>query len=272
MNDIFDFRRFRWYARKEWSETWKVLALSVVAASIITALLILQKWIIVHNVDYDIHEALRTSESLVITFILGIMMASSFVWRAFSNKTDAFAALTLPVSVLERFVFAWIIAVPFTFFWCFLVSKIMWELATPFFLRDFPKLVIRPMLPTLNNDSSDSYGLVFFLVLPALFMWGALTLGRLNFLKTLGIMVAAGFVFFLLQSEHLKMVFPNAFEMQILSPFPMTQPRIYIESAKGVYYGRLFSTFEEVYRVWWVFVVPVVLYASVFFKLKEKEI
>ena len=277
MNDIFDFRRFGWYARKELSENWRVMALSVVAVITIIGYQVYQEWRFVHSINYKNDYIVKTAWSFAVPVIIGIMMASSFVWKAFSNKKDTFSALTLPISVLERFVFAWLVAVPFTVGACFLLWKILWSIAAPLFLQDFPQLIIAPAFGSLANggaswDESVPYASVLFFCGSALFMLGAVTLGKLNFFKTLGICTVLGIALFWLQMEHLEVIFPKAFKIHMNGPFPFIPPKIHVQSSKGVYSNTLISTFEGIYRVWWVFVVPLVLYACVFFKLKEKEI
>ena len=272
MNNIFDFRRFGWYARKEFSENWKALALGIVASMALTAFTIYGRWQEIHNTE-NVVVSIETSESLLVMLALGIMFASSYVWRAFSNKKDTFSALTLPVSVLERFLFAWLVAVPLVALVSFVVSQTMWSLATPYFLRDFPKLIVEPVLQYSDHSSPpDNYGFVFYLCAPAVFMWGALTLGRLNFLKTLGISILAGILFLWLQDKHLAAIFPNVFDVSSGFPFPIGRPFINIQTTKEVFANNLVSTFEGVYGIWWIFIVPLVLYASIYLKLKEKEI
>lgn len=267
MNDIFDFRRFGWYARKELSENWKAIALSAIAITTLIGFYTYQEWEFVHSINYESDYVVKTAWSLAIPIILGIMIASSFVWKAFSNKKDTFSALMLPVSVTERFVFAWLVAVPFLIIICVLIAQVCWAIVTPLLLQDFPKIIIEPMSGG-ETSKTNQYGSVLLFSGPALFMWGAVTLGRLNFLKTLGLIIIVGVAFWWLQNEHLEAIFPSGFD----SYFSSMPPIITIQSLKYIYSTKLVSDFEGVYRIWWVLIVPLMLYACVFLKLKEKEI
>ena len=272
MNDIFDFRRFGWYARKEFSENWKALALGMVASVVVTSFSIYGRWQSVKSGEqWDFK--VDTTESLGVLLILGIMFASSYVWRAFSDSKDAFSALTLPVSVLERFVFAWLIAVPFVALISFVISQTLWSIAKPFFLQEFPNFKVEMVLENANLLSNlDWYFFVFCLTAPSLFMWGALTMGRLNFLKTLGIVFFTGLISIWLQDKHLATIFPNSADISSALPVPIRRPFINIQTNQGVYANNLVSTFEGIYSIWWLLILPLVMYTSIFLKLKEKEI
>ncbi len=275
MNNTFDLRRFGLYARKELSENWKPMALSMVAVTVIICHHIYQEWQSVHDINYKGNYTVKIASSLGVCVILGILLASSFVWKAFSDKKDTFAALTLPVSLPERFLLAWLIAIPIPTIVVSAISQILWRIVTPFFLRDFPDLVIKYSINSLAHGSSsqlDAYGLVLFFGGPALFMLGAVTLGRLNFLKTLGIVIAVSFAFYWAQNNYLHIFFPSAFELQTSPPFPFIAPSIQIQFSKGIFSNTLNSTFENVYRMWWVIGVPLLLHVITYLKIKEKEV
>ncbi|TAH06616.1 MAG: hypothetical protein EAZ14_12410, partial [Runella slithyformis] len=173
---------------------------------------------------------------------------------------------------------AWLIAIPIPTIVVSAISQILWRIVTPFFLRDFPDLVIKYSINSLAHGSSsqlDAYGLVLFFGGPALFMLGAVTLGRLNFLKTLGIVIAVSFAFYWAQNNqnnYLHIFFPSAFELQTSPPFPFIAPSIQIQFSKGIFSNTLTSTFENVYRMWWVIGVPLLLYVITYLKIKEKEV
>ncbi|TAF91956.1 MAG: hypothetical protein EAZ32_16570 [Cytophagia bacterium] len=128
MNNTFDLRRFGLYARKELSENWKPMALSMVAVTVIICHHIYQEWQSVHDINYKGNYTVKIASSLGVCVILGILLASSFVWKAFSDKKDTFAALTLPVSLPERFLLAWLIAIPIPTIVVSAISQILWRI------------------------------------------------------------------------------------------------------------------------------------------------
>ena len=197
-------------------------------------------------------------------------IASSYLLKSFSNQQKTFATLTLPVSTFEQFLYAWIVAVPVAAFICYILWKIAWSVFLPYFLNDVPDLLI-------GNDSKywaeNPYFSVFILGGSAIFMWGAVTLGRLNFLKTLGILLAVGLVIFEWgQNRLLDALFPNAYNIQTPAPAPWIPQMVTIESSKGIFSNDIHSTFEGVYQFWWVLCVPLLLYTIAFLKIKEKEV
>jgi hypothetical protein len=270
MKDTFDLRRFGLYARKEFSENWKAYALSLVGLSAIMGYNIYQDWNYVHSNLYDKKYPLEIYSYLAIAMGPMTWIASSYLLKSFSNRQQTFATLTLPVSSFEQFLYAWMIAVPFATFICYVLWKIAWSVFLPYFLNDIPNLLI-------GNDSNywtgNPYVSVFFLGGSAIFMWGAVTLGRLNFLKVLGILITVGLLLFEWGPNRLlKATFPNAYHIRKPAPAPWIPQMVTIESSKGVFSNDIHSTFEEVYQFWWVLCVPLLLYTITYLKIKEKEV
>ncbi len=270
MKDTFNLRRFGLYVRKEFSENWKAYALSLVGVSAILGYNIYQEWNYVHSNLYNKKYPLEIYSYLLITMGPMTWIASSYLLKSFSNRQQTFATLTLPVSSFELFLYTWVIAVPFATVSCYTLWKIAWSIFLPYFLNDIPDLLI-------GNDSNywtgNPYISVFLLGGSAVFMWGAVTLGRLNFLKTLAILIAVGLLLFEWGANHLlEAIFPNAYHIRPPAPAPWIPQKITIESSKGVFSNDIHSTFEGVYQFWWVFCVPLLLYTITFLKIKEKEV
>jgi hypothetical protein len=270
MKDTFDLRRFGWYTRKEFSENWKAYALGLVGIIAIIGYNIYQEWNYVHSNLYDKKYPVEMYTFLVITMGPTIWIASSYSLKSFSNRQQTFATLTLPVSSFEQFLYAWLIAMPFSVFTCYVLWKIAWSVSLPYFLNDIPDLRI-------GNDSgywtTNPYLSVFLLGGSAIFMWGAVTLKRLNFLKTLGILIVVGLVIFEWgQGKLLKILLTNAYNIRTPAPAPWVPQMVTIESSKGIFSNDIHSTFEGVYQFWWILCVPLLLYTVTFLKIKEKEV
>ena len=270
MKDTFDLRRFGLYARKEFRENWKAYALSLVGILAILGYNIYQEWNYVHSNLYDKKYPLEIYSYLIIAMGPMVWIAGSYSLKSFSNRQQTFATLTLPVSSFEQFLYAWMIAMPFATFICYALWKIAWSIFLPYFLNDIPGLQVE------KNSmywTGNPYISVLFLGGSAIFMWGAVTLGRLNFLKTLGILITIGLLIFEWgQGRFLKILFPNAYHIRKPAPAPWIPQKITIQSSEGVFSNDIHSTFEGVYQFWWVLCAPLLLYAITFMKIKEKEV
>jgi hypothetical protein len=270
MNNTFDLRRFGLYARKEFRENWKVYALGLVGAFAILMFFLYSQWEFVHRPYFDkAHYNLDVFHSL--TMMLGPMtwVAGSYILKTFSNRKQTFTALTLPVSAFEQFFYAWVVAVPLSIFVCYVLWKIVWAIVMPYFLADLPDLKI-------TEDSIywtyNPYFSVFFVGGSSVFMWGAMSLGRLNFLKILGILIVVGFVFEWGQNRILKAILPADFSILSYSSIPWLPQMAQIRYSQGVYSTKFHSTFENIYGFWWILCVPLLLYTITFLKIKEKEV
>lgn len=271
MNNTFDLRRFGLYARKEFRENWKVYALGLVGVLAILLYFIYDEWEHAHNASLrKMGYFLNIFRSL--SMMMGPMtwIAGSYILKIFSNRQQTFAALTLPVSAFEQFLYAWVVAVPLSSLVCYVLWKIVWVIALPYFLADFPDLIIEKDSIYWTYNPAFS---VFFVGGASVFMWGAVSLGRLNFLKTLGILIAIGLVVFEWgQDRFLEIIFPNAFSIQTPAAAPWVPQMVTIQSSEGIFSNDIHSTFENIYGFWWVLCVPLLLYAITFLKIKEKEI
>jgi hypothetical protein len=274
MNNTFDFRRFGLYARKEFRENWKAYALGFVGMVAILVYYIYAEWTYIHNPyfvkNYIKDYTIDIKSSLTIAIGPTVWIAGSYILKAFSNRQRTFTTLLLPVSLFEQFLYAFTVSIFLSMFICFVFWKIAWAISLPYFSADFPNLKI-------INDSkywtSNPYFSVFLLGGNAAFMCGAVALGRLNFLKTLGILIAVGvLVFYWGQGEFLETLFPNVYEIRMPTPAPWVPQKITIQSSEGIFSNDIHSTFENIYGFWWVLCVPLLLYAITFLKIKEKEI
>ena len=269
MNNTFDSRRFGWYARKEIRENWKAYALGLVAVLAVLWYFIYQEWGYLHSPFFDKGDyKVNIFRSLAIMIGLMTCVAGSYTLKAFSEQKRAFTTLTLPVSSFEQLLYAWIMTVPFSIGACYVLWKIAWSMALPYFLKDTPGLAF-------EKDSvflvTNPYFSVFYFGGSAAFMWGAVSLGRLNFLKTLGILIGVGLVFEWGQNRLLKAIFPADFSIQAYSSIPWLPQMAQIQY-KGVFSRQFHSTFENIYGFWWILCVPLLLYVITFLKIKEKEV
>lgn len=269
MNNTFNIRRFGLYARKEFRENWKAYALGLVGLTAILGYNIFQEWGFVHT-RYNIGNSYHVDIYPYLATIMGlaVWIAGSYSLKSFSTKKETLSALTVPVSSLERFLYAWIMTVPISMLVCYIIWKMAWFIAFPYSLSHIPKVKI-----VFKSDiwSDNPYFSVFILGGSAAFMWGALALGRLNFLKTLGILIVVGLLFEWGQNRLLKAIFPADFSINSYSSIPWLPQTAQIKY-QGVYSSTFHSTFENIYGFWWILCVPLLLYVITYLKIKEKEV
>jgi hypothetical protein len=259
MNDIFSLQRLGWYARKEFYENWKLYVLAILAMlawfgytyyAIFNGI----KYAILSDSDSsnlsNIYNAGRRN-ALIPSLVVGICLVAGHAFHQFTTKSKTLTTLLLPVSVLERLVFAILLSLP-----VFLLVVIgFWAgldvVVRPFFASKFAHL----HQFTAISSISDFYSKEVFKydALPAvgaLCMLGAVTLGRLNIFKTTAILLLfAWFVFFKLHQY---------WHDWLLADF------------KGQ--NLIFeSTYVLITDFWWVFAMPVLLWVATYFKIKEKE-
>lgn len=269
MKDIFELRRFGLYARKEFRENCIAYALGLVGMMSIVTYYVYYEWTFVHSGSYYTNYKLDTSISLLLMMALAVWVNASYSFRSFTNKRQTLAALTLPISLTERFLYAWVITLPLSVGIGYTVWKIVWAIALPQFMNDVPNL------QTIGTPywTTNPYTVVMFLGGAGVFMLGAVTLGRLNFLKTLAILIGIGYLVFSWgQEKLLSVIFPTVYKVKPFAPVPWLPPRITIQSTKDNFFNDIHSSFEDVYQLWWLLCVPVLLYAITLLKIKEKQV
>lgn len=267
MNDTFDLRRFGWYAQRELRENWKAYALGLVGMMALMAFFIYSESSKVPEKYRDI--PIDIYPSLVITMGMMVWVSSGFSLRGFSTVDERFGTLLLPVSNLERLLYAWLVSLPVPMLVCAFVWKISWLLIIEQWKQDIPTLKI-------NTDfaywADASYFSIFILTGSAVFMLGAMTLGKLNFLKTMGVLLLAGVAVLQWgQGYLLRAMFP-AEGLRYPTPAPWVPPTITVRSPEGISVERIHSVYENLYQFWWVLCLPICLYVIVFLKMKEREV
>ena len=266
MNDTFDLRRFGWYAQRELRENWKAYALGLVGMMALMAYFIYSESPKL-PAQY-IKAPIDIYPSLMITMGMMVWVSSGFSLRGFSTADERFGTLLLPVSNLERLLYAWLVSLPVPMLVCAFVWKISWLVIIEQWQQEIPSLKIN-MEPAGWTDSP--YLLIFILTGSAVFMLGAMTLGKLNFLKTMGVLLLAGVgVLYWGQGYLLRALFP-AEGLRYPTPAPWVAPTITVRSEAGITVERIHSLYENIYQGWWTLCLPICLYIIVFLKMKERE-
>jgi hypothetical protein len=269
MNDTFDLRRFGWYARKEFRENWKAYALFPLVILVIQLGAIYQLCGPLR--DYVYYEQLTSGymllpyPSLILSAGIALWLAGSFSFRYLATPQQSLPALTLPVSAFERFCFAWVIAIPISLLLVYSLWYFSWSIATPIIKVLYPKAYVEYH----KYHSLGIYQSVFVFVYSAAFMLGAVVLGRLSFVKTIGIAVGIFTLLYIFQKIVLHAVLHDANEV-VFSPYPGPTFLSFRTASKELI--QPISTFETPYEIWWYYCLPVALWGITYLKLKEKEI
>lgn len=270
MNNTFDLRRFGLYARKEFRENWKVYALFLIGIVVIQFALIYQLCNPMRDQFYYKqlnHYTLNPYQTFFTSASLTLWLVGSYVFSFFPTSSKAQSTLTLPVSALERFSFAWIITLPVSLIIVAVLWGLSWVLATPIIASSFPKAIV--------DYKGKSYFFLASMVAVwlftyfAAFMLGAVVFKKYNFLKTLATGMLVLLVFYLVQQGVLTTILPNASEVTPFSFFGY--PLLNVRTVSNLHL-QLGSTFELPHTIWWAGCLPIILWVTTYLKIKEKEV
>lgn len=272
MNDLFDIRRFGLYARKEFRENWKVYALFAVGIVVMQLVFIYllckpleNKFYYDQLKGYDLNPFAGLFNSAVIaTWISG-----SYAYSYFSSSSKTFSSLTLPVSPLERFCFAWLLTIPLSLIITAILWRVTWLFTTPFVLSTFPKVsIVMDYSKAFRNVVQTSLSIGVFGISGA-FMLGSLVFRKYSFFKTLAIGLGAILLLYAFQQNVLTAILPNADRVETY-PYPgFIYASVRTISKLHIQFG---STLELPYLIWWVWCLPVILWVATYLKIKEKEV
>lgn len=269
MNNTFNLRRFGCYARKEFRENWKAYALFPLVISVIQLGAIYQLCMPLQDPVYykqlTAGYMLLPYPSLLLSAGITLWLVGSFSFRYLATPQKSLSALTLPVSVFERFFFAWIITVPVSLLLVYSLWHFSWGIATPIIKLLYPKAFVE-----YNKYYSVSiYNSIFVFVYSAAFMLGAVVLGRLSFVKTIGIAAGIFFMLYIFQKIVLYGILSDVTEVIFPALPGITYLSIRTISKELI---QPISTFETPYKIWWYYCLPVALWGITYLKIKEKEI
>lgn len=270
MKDTFDLHRFGLYARKEFRENGKTYALFPLF--IIGLQLFLIYWECSPLRDSSYYNQLKRYRldpysSLYISSVIVPWIVGDFMLRSFSGRQKTLNTLTLPVSVLERFCFAWLITVPISLLLVYGLWKLNWFVGMSVIKETFPKAYVE--YRTSHFGKFQPYDAVFVFGLSAAFMLGSVVLGRFSLLKTLSIIIGIGAVSYCVKSYSLHFFIPDTKNM-VFAPTPFLGEFLNMETVSGL---RLWprSTMRIPHFIWWIYCLPVVLWGVTLLKIKEKQ-
>ena len=263
MNDIFSLQRFGWLMRKIFIErTAQILGtigLCISITFILYAMTYLMQGI-----------AVAQNAAFLVGLTLGGPLVASIVFGYFGNNATGASFLTLPASILEK----WLSGVLFVGVIYFLIFLLCFRLIDFAFVAYYHNS-LDPHLPYYKEQydgvhifsytefvASTAY--LLFFNFSGLIMLGALFFNKAAFVKTAfivcGIMVGA----FLLNFLVVKLLINNT---QIAFPFNIVWIRVGDERAALVYSQESERNIIFIFR----FVLPAIFWSLSLLRLKEKE-
>jgi hypothetical protein len=269
-SDVFSFRRLYWFARKEILENWKVNLLSLVAILAVNVgyyAIAYQGFTFLDKKSLSTND-IGTNNALSLTVIIGVLFVADRSFHYFSTKPKTIAALTTPVSVIERM--AWFIIYTFPIFIsaAFVIWKCVSWLSIPIFKAAFPTLGTA-VVQSATSGNSDHTGAFLITTMVLLLALGGIALGRVSFLKTLAITIAAYFGLTALNSLFIRYLLANKPTIIFNSNTIFTPTPVFVW--QGSITKSLESSYENVGQ-YWLYCLPVLLLVTIYFKIKDKEV
>jgi hypothetical protein len=269
MNDIFNIRRFGWYARKEFRENWKVYALFTVGIVVMQLVFIYFMCEPLRNKSYynKLNSyTMNTFTSLFNAVAITAWIVGSYAFHLFPSSSKTISSLTLPVSTFERFSFSWLLTIPVSFLVVVTVWRVTWFLVTPTIIDAFPKVMID--YDNIYQNVLNSITVIWIFAFSGIFMVGAMMFKQYSFLKILGLGLAGVVILYIVEEWVLSALLDNQSVLKI--PYPgYTFLNVTTESKLHL---AFYSTFDSVYKIWWVGCLPVILWVATYLKIKEKEV
>jgi hypothetical protein len=268
-SDVFSFRRLYWFARKEILENWKINLLSLAAILAIN--------VGYYVVDYQGYKFLdkkslsmseiETKNAFALTLIIGVLVVADRSFQYFSTKPKTIAALTTPVSVLERMAWFLIYTFPIFISAAFVIWKCVSWVAISIFKATFPTLGSAIVHSTTVAQSNNDFTFIMaaLILIAAL---GGITLGRVSFLKTLSIGIIAITTITVVNSLLIRFLLTGKPDIIWNSNSIFTNPSVSIWQGSTKY---LKSSYENIGQ-YWLYCLPVLLLVTIYFKIKDKEV
>ena len=260
MSQLFDFSRFGRLFRKHTAEHLRSYFMS-------TVVLLGGIGLVLGYVAYLSPQALDPSLQGIV-FILGLLSSGTFftstVLAEFGNQRQATAALMLPASHFEKYLVAWLYALP-----VFLLVYI-----GCFYLMDGLVLQLddwagpKPALVSLFSSEDKIYSsLVAYALLSAAFLWGSIFFGKQQFIRTAFALLLGGVVLAVVNFQAQKWLIGQG----LISAIPYSTVK-FQDGTSGV--ASTISLSEAQLR--WLVVVPVGLlllsWAGAYARLTEKQL
>ncbi len=258
MNNIFDLQRFGMLFRRHTVENFRYYLMSLAVFSGILILIFSFLFFTGRGNERVISENSQFGVFIVF-LLLGGTIYTSTIFGELSEKKHAIASLTLPASINEKFLTAWVytaIIFPLLFTICFYCVD--WI---------FISVISRGSYQRMINVFSDPFfpAFFFYALLNSIVLWGAIFFEKLHFIKTAFVVFIAALILTAFSSYLIKSIIPGDVHPTIpFSGFSIFSDRYFFvqlqEEQRQLFFGLVIST------------MTVLFWLAAWFRVKEKEV
>jgi hypothetical protein len=262
MNDILNLSRFGWLIRKVFLEKTALVLGSMLLCFIVTFIFYGMTMLL-----QGISEA--QNDAFLVGLTLGGALMASVVFGYFNNDATGVSFLTLPASVLEKWLSG--IVIIGLYFLLFLVYFRLIDLAfvaqyhnnlnthAPYYKEQYELVNIIPF-----TGSTAAQNFMMFFNFTGIMMLGALFFNKAAFIKTALVICSILVAAFLLNLLIINLLIKN-----VQTAFPFTVVWLWIGKERAQL--ELSPENADKAKIIFRFVLPAVLWALSLLRLKEKE-
>ncbi|RYE32514.1 MAG: hypothetical protein EOP42_09320 [Sphingobacteriaceae bacterium] len=259
MNQTFNLNRFLMLFKKHVIENYKTYLMSV---GVLAGILFL--WL---GLSAYFNDGFLPIGSQMGCFVAGLLLGgcifTSLIFADLGNKKEAISALTLPASVLEKYLVSWIVS--FLIFTVIFTGVFYAVAATVIGLGHNSSGKENVLLNVFSDDQKAYYGFIIYIVLHAVVFLGAIYFEKLHFIKTAFAFFTGAFLLSLINRPILSAMFnQRIIGTSIFSPVNISNGK----EAFQIHAPDVKTQTEAIITG----VVVLVLWISAYYKLKEKEV
>lgn len=258
MKNHFSLRRFGLLFRKHTVEHYKSYLMSLV---VLVGAMVLLMSVFMYLTKSPLKIDYQAMFFVFFLLVAGTVFTST-VFTDLGDKRQTIAALTLPASSLEKYLVGWVYSFPI-----FLLVFILTFYAVVSLLIGMDSRVADgPEYVSLFSEDKKLYlAFLFFAVLHAASLVGAIFFNKGHFIKFAFIGFIAFFLLFTLNNQLLE----GMLDQELISSYPFG--KVMLQEDNQLFSIAIPSQQEDLF--WLVPVVlAIIVWATAYFKLKEKQV
>ena len=256
MNNTFDINRFSLLLKKElWSENKKSLLIAGAVFGFLIVFALLQTYI------FGGYEGMNWSMFPMVIFGGGLVFTST-IFHEFNDKTGTHHYLSLPASTFEKFLSKWLIT---AILFPIVASLLFWVYSKIGDVIYFNYRGETHYTPWKLSDWWSIFFIKIYIVYQSTYLIGAIAFQKYTFFKTSVVHWIYTIVSLIIAAILFRIIFADQFD----GLFSINE-QLHMQTSEEVIHfmeNRFISISE--FALW--FLVPPIMWAVGFFKLKEKE-
>ncbi|HEY0176106.1 MAG TPA: hypothetical protein VGC08_07000 [Pedobacter sp.] len=259
MNNTFNINRFLKLFNKHTKEHYGTYLMST---AVLTGILIVVMGMTAYSSD-----GFLGTKAQAVFFDLFLLFSStiftSMVFDELGNKKKAIPAMTLPVSHFERYLVGWIYS--FIIFQLVFLACFFGVAAAVINIGNNNPHVHNELLK-LDPEVPEIYmAYIFFILLHAVTLLGAIAFEKLHFIKTAFALFAFLVIIVLINNGMIHMIFNE--NVHSGAPFE----KVFVEENHVYYQVKANESGNTIAKIM-VFSTVILLWAAAYFRLKEKQV